>query len=135
MHLIKGEAHHWRTLRQNKGTTYVPKRASMSSSSAWETSSFSTVTFKSLSVTVVATGPSCWLLWVVTEDVFSWIQYTSQRQERKDKFRYNYWNKISWILEETKYAWNSKHNQDTTIWKYTPHNGHQFTRTKKLKHP
>lgn len=50
----------------------MPNRASIYSSSAWETSSFSTVTFKALSVTVSATGPSCRFLWVLTEGVFSY---------------------------------------------------------------
>ena len=47
------------SMKENKHT-YVPKRASISSSSACETSSFSTVTFMSPSATATSTGPSCW---------------------------------------------------------------------------
>lgn len=89
---IRGHYHHYNLwfskldsimIFKTKNRTYVPKRASMSSSSACETSSFSTATFISGSVTADATGaPPCGLLCVETGDTFAYftvIKITSKK--------------------------------------------------------
>jgi hypothetical protein len=68
-------------LEQNDNT-YFPKRASMSSSSACETRSFSTLTFNSASLTSDSTvAPSAWLFWVETAGVFSYITLVEINRE------------------------------------------------------